>query len=146
MAIFRRITCARSMPEESELSGAEDSISGHRLVDVRRNIGPASRTSPARARVCAAFRLASPPEMPVCYLSTLPSPQTYWDLFPRSIRLSTRGQRRSTTAYGWFFDRRRRPRTTVAETRKFRAPDMVVWEPVRFLRQDRRGRPHSAFE
>jgi hypothetical protein len=29
---------------------------------------------------------------------------------------------------------------------KFRAPDMVVWEPVRFLRQDRRVRPHSAFE
>jgi hypothetical protein len=89
-------TCgyARSMPEESELFGAEDSISGHRLVDVRRNIGPASRTSPGGARVCAACRLVSPPEMPVCYRVTLPSPQTYWDLFPGSIRSSTRGQRR----------------------------------------------------
>src|ERR1700692_1150968 len=118
MVVFRGITCARSVPEESELFGAEDSISGQRFGDARRNIGPARRTSPARARVCAAFRLASPPEMPVCYLSALPSPQTYWDLFPRSIRLSTRGQRRSTTTYGWSFDRHRRPRTPVAETRK----------------------------
>src|SRR3984893_9778350 len=115
------ITCVRSMLEESELFGAEYSISGYRLVDVPRNIGPASRISPAWVRVCAAFRLESPREMTLCYRWTLPSQPTYWDLFQRSIRSGRCGQKRRSSSFVGSFGRRRRPKTTAEETHRLRS-------------------------
>src|SRR5580700_9208365 len=128
------------MTGESELFGAARSISSHRLADVPRNIGPANRISPAWARVCEAFRLEGPREMTLCYRWALPSQQTYWDLFQRSIRSAGCGQkRRSSSFVGSFglrrqptneldlrlfvgsFGLRRQPKTTAAETHRLRS-------------------------
>src|ERR1700722_5782646 len=121
MAVFRGITCVRSMPEESELFGAARSISSHRLADVPRNIGPANRISPAWARVCEAFRLEGPREMTLCYRWALPSQQTYWDLFQRSIRSAGCGQKRRSSSFVGSFGLRRQPKTTAAETHRLRS-------------------------
>jgi len=109
------------MTGKSELFGTEGSISSHRPADGPRSIGPACRISPAGARVCAAFPLASPLEMSPCYRWTLPNPQTYWDLFRRSSPSARCRQKRRSSSFVVSFGRRRRPRTTAAETHRLRS-------------------------